>query len=168
MKTVLTISVTILLFFLVACEKDTNKPADNYLSGKWTEHVPDGIGYFVAMLHSFSFHNDSFNAKIVSWTDVAFIIRTKACDTCPYTIDSCASNFGYEENYWRGKYILIDDSIYFSGKECDSLFKNDIQPKCNTINNYNERFSYIKNDTVIILNPDRQCDFGYGIILKKE
>lgn len=168
MKTILNTSVILLLCFLLACEKDSTKPADDYLSGKWVEHVPDGMAYFVATLHSFSFRNDSFNAKIVSWTDVGWIIITKACDTCTYTIDSCASNFGYKENYWRGKYTLTNDSIYFSGKACDSLFQRDIQPKCNGKFEYEQRFSFIKNDTAIILNPEWESDFGYGIILKKE
>lgn len=156
MKNFLVLFITILFSLLVACQKTANKPADNYLSGRWTEHVPDGIAYYAASLHSFSFYKDSFNAKIVSWTDVVVIIPS---DPCPST--------GYEEIYIKGKYSLINDSIYFSGKLCDSLYQN-LNPTCNGIADYNERFLFTKNDTAIILNADKPSDFGYGIILKKE
>ncbi|MFN8236553.1 MAG: hypothetical protein U0T77_00160 [Chitinophagales bacterium] len=167
MKIILDISVILLLCFLLACEKKSTNPADDYLSGKWVEHVPDDVAYFAATLHSFSFNKDSFNAKIISWTDVINIITIQPCDTCPRVIDSCASNFGHEVRYIKGTYLLTNDSIYFSGKLCDSLYRN-LQPTCNNIIDYNKRFSFTRNDTAIILNPDRESDFGLGIILKKE
>lgn len=168
MKNFLVLFITILLGLLVACEKPATKPADNNLSGRWTEQIPDGMAYYEATLHSFSFDKDSFNAKILSWTDVVEIIYTRACDTCPRIIDSCASNFGHDEIYVRGTYTQRNDSIYFAGKTCDSLYQRDIQPRCNGIADYNEKFLFAKNDTAIILNSDKASSFGYGIILKKE
>ncbi len=168
MKNFLILFITILLGLLVACEKPATKPADNHLSGRWTEQVPDGMAYYAATLHSFSFNKDSFNAKFISWTDVVEIIYTRACDTCPRIIDSCASSFGHEEIYIRGTYALINDSIYFTGKTCDSLYQREIQPRCNGIADYNEKFLFAKNDTAIILNADKPSSFGYGIILNKE
>jgi hypothetical protein len=170
MKKTIQLLMFLLLGTLISCQKSENKPADDFLSGTWTEHVPDGMSYYEATLHSFSFTKDSFNAKIIWWTDVIIIIRTQACDTCPFVIDSCASNFGSEEIFIRGKYLLTNDSIYFTGKLCDSLYQNNIQPVCNSsfAADYIQHFRFTKNDTAIIFNADKQSSFGYGIILKKE
>ena len=169
MKKIVPLFIFLLLGILISCQKSENKLADDFLSGTWTEHVPDGMSYYEATLHSFSFTKDSFNAKIIWWTD-DIIIRTQACDTCPFVIDSCASSLGSEEIFIRGKYQLADDSIYFTGKLCDSLYQNNIQPACNSsfTADYIQHFRFTKNDTTIILNADIQSSFGYGIILKKE
>ena len=142
--------------FLLACEKTATKPTDDYLAGKWIEHVPDGKFYFEATLHSFSFKEDSFNAKIISWTDVVVIIPS----------DSCSSD-GSDETYIKGKYSIENDSIYFTGKLCDSLYQN-LQPSCYGVSDYIDKFRFAKNDTTIIFNADEESIFGYGIILKKE
>ena len=160
----------LLLGILISCQKSANKPADDYLSGTWTEHLPDGMMYYTATLHSFSFNKDSFNAKIISWTDNYSLIYTQACDTCPFILDTCLSEKGYEEIFIRGKYLLANDSTYLTGKLCDSLYQNNIQPACNSsfAADYLEHFRFTKNDTAIIFNADKQSSFGYGIILKKE
>lgn len=168
MKNYLILFILITLYSVLACEKPAAIPNDHFLSGRWTEQVPVGTAYYAATLHSFYFDKDSFNAKIISWTDIVEIIYTQACDTCPRVIDSCASNFGYEEIYIRGIYTLTNDSIYFSAKTCDSLYQRDIQPRCNGAADYNGSFLFAKNDTSIILNADKPSSFGYGIVLKKE
>lgn len=156
MKKIVVIFIVLSLGFLLACEKTTNKPTDDYLSGTYTEHIPDGTSYFEATLHSFSFKKDSFTAKIIFWTDAIVIFPG---DPCP--------NKGYEETYIKGNYSLSNDSIYFTGKLCDSLYQH-LQPSCSGISDYNKAFKFTQNDTAIILNADRQSSFGLGIILRKE
>jgi hypothetical protein len=78
-----------------------------------------------------------------------------------------ARNTGYEETYIKGSYSLANDSIYFTGKLCDSLYQH-LQPSCSGVSDYNKAFKFAQNDTAIILNADRNSSFGLGIILRKE
>jgi hypothetical protein len=167
MKKIIVIFIVLSLGFLLACEKTTDKPTDDYLSGTYTEHIPDGTSYFEATLHSFSFKKDSFTAKIISISDVISIILIQHCDTCSLVIDSCASGFGQDKMYIKGSYSLANDSIYFTGKLCDSLYQH-LQPTCSGVSDYNNAFKFAQNDTAIILNADRNSSFGLGIILRKE
>jgi hypothetical protein len=50
MKKIVVIFILLLFGFLLACKKTTNKPTDDYLSGTFTEYVPDGTAYFEATL----------------------------------------------------------------------------------------------------------------------
>ncbi len=146
----------ILLICTLACEKTASRHTETRLSGKWTERVPDGISYYVATLHSFTFTEDSFFAKIISWTDAIVILPD---DPCPEQ--------AYSETYVKGKYALTNDSIYFSGKLCDALYQ-DLLPACNGTTDYIKSFKLFQSDTVLILNADKPSSFGYGIILNKE
>ena len=132
MKKIIVIFIVLSLGFLLACEKTTDKPTDDYLSGTYTEHIPDGTSYFEATLHSFSFKKDSFTAKIIFWTDAIVIFPG---DPCP--------NKGYEETYIKGNYSLSNDSIYFTGKLCDSLYHH-LQPSCSGVSDYNKALNLHK------------------------
>lgn len=147
----------ILLFtLLVSCAKTENKPLEIDLTGKWTEHIPDGTAYFEAMLHIFTFKEDSFYAKIISWTDAVVIIPGEPC-----------LRKGYEEIFSKGKFSIENDSLYISGKLCDSLYQQ-LKPTCEGVSDFIYQYHFTKNDTSIILNADQPSSFGYGIILKKE
>lgn len=151
---------TILLFIytaiFTACKKEAAKTSSNYLAGTWTEQVPDSIAYYEATQHSFTFLQDSFFAKIISWTDNVIILPG---DPCP--------NPGYMETYIRGKYLLANDSIFFNGKLCDSTYRHD-QASCQGVLNYDEAFYFSQTGNAIILNPDKPSSFGMGIILRKQ
>lgn len=156
MKQIIAIQFLILLFCL-ACNRLNQLPIEeNQLSGRWTELADDSNLYYSGTIHSFYFKDDSFTAKIISWADV---IDSIPGNPCPSEEEV--------KTFIRGIYTLANDSIYFTGKLCDSLYSQE-QPACDGTAKFVRNYKFIKTDTTIILNEDKPSSFRLGIVLRKE
>lgn len=135
-------STLVVLFLLASCKfnKVEKSAGEAFLQGKWTEDSSENESQLVAYQHfNFTFSCDSFYTVIHNFSKVD--LQGGSC-----------YDKGQWNEYAKGYYKIVDDTLKFDGNFVDKEFKYKTQGSCYRSGKFTDTFLIkSKTDSVLIL-----------------